>query len=302
MKPLVYILCPSYSGSTLLTLLLATHPDIATIGELKATPLGNVAQYSCSCGVPILACPFWMDLGERMKSRGLVFCPTAFDTHFRAQSWLADTILRASLRRPLFETLRHAALRTLPAVHHRYRELLARNLAMIDCICEMTGGRIFLDGSKDPIRLQYLRRSGFSELRVVYLLRDGRGTTFSYMRRHNVSMEQAARQWVRDQQECDRAMAMHSESACFPLRYEDLCREPASTMEALYRFLGLDPQLGSLAYRAPDHHILGNSMRLRSVQTIHLDDAWCEGLSQTEHSAFEDIAGTLNHSNGYGNS
>lgn len=299
MKSLAYILCPSYSGSTLLTLLLATHRDVATIGELKAAPLGDVAEYLCSCGIPILACPFWKDLGERMKSRGHVFSPTAFDTHFRAQSRLADVVLRAGLRGPTLEAMRKLAIRTLPAVRHRYGQLLARNLAMIDCICEMTGGQVFLDGSKDAIRLQYLRRCGFPEVRVVYLLRDGRGTAFSYMRHYNVPMEHAAREWVRDQRECDRAMATFPAAACIRIRYDDLCREPGGTMETIYRFLGLRPQLGSLGYIAPDHHIIGNPMRLRSVQTIRLDEGWRQGLSRADLEAFERIAGKLNRS--YGN-
>ena len=300
MNSLAYILCPSYSGSTLLTLLLATHRDIATIGELKATHLGDVAKYSCSCGVPILACPFWEEVGGVMKSHGHVFSPAAFDTHFRAQSWLVDKTLHAGIRGPLFEGLRQVALWALPSVRDRYRALLARNLAMIECICEMTGGRIFLDGSKDPIRLQFLRKAGFSEIRVIYLLRDGRGATFSSVRRHRVSMEQAAREWVRDQQECDRAMATFPASACIRIRYEDLCREPAASMEAIYRFLGLDPTLGSLDYIAPDHHIIGNSMRLRSIQTIRLDEGWREGLSSADLAAFDEIAGKSNRSHGYG--
>ena len=115
MNSLAYILCPSYSGSTLLTLLLATHRDIATIGELKATHLGDVAKYSCSCGVPILACPFWEEVGGVMKSHGHVFSPAAFDTHFRAQSWLVDKTLHAGIPRP-----RLLELRAL----HRIRDLL----------------------------------------------------------------------------------------------------------------------------------------------------------------------------------
>jgi hypothetical protein len=300
MKSLVYILCPSYSGSTLLTLLLATHRDIATIGELKATHLGNVTEYSCSCGVPILACPFWEEVGRAMKSRGQMFSPTAFDTHFRAESGFTNIILRAGLRGPLFEALRQVAVRTLPAVRQRLSELLTRNLAMIDSICEITGGHVFLDGSKDAIRLQYLRRSGLPRVQVLYLLRDGRGASFSYMRHYNVSMNEAAREWVRAQHECERAMATLSESTCFRVCYEDLCREPDGTMEAIYRFLELDPQLGSLAYRAPDHHIIGNSMRLRSVQSIRLDEGWREGLSPADLAAFEEIAGKLNRSYGYG--
>ena len=45
---LVYILAASHSGSTLLAMLLGSHPDVCTVGELKATSLGNVEEYLCS--------------------------------------------------------------------------------------------------------------------------------------------------------------------------------------------------------------------------------------------------------------
>ena len=41
MTDLVYILAASHSGSTLLAMLLSTHPEICTVGELKATNLGD---------------------------------------------------------------------------------------------------------------------------------------------------------------------------------------------------------------------------------------------------------------------
>ena len=42
---LLYILAPSYSGSTLLTYLLSQHDAIATVGELKATSRGDLDTY-----------------------------------------------------------------------------------------------------------------------------------------------------------------------------------------------------------------------------------------------------------------
>ena len=36
---LAYVLAPSHSGSTLLAMLLASHPDVTTVGELNAAAL-----------------------------------------------------------------------------------------------------------------------------------------------------------------------------------------------------------------------------------------------------------------------
>ena len=59
---LVYILAPSYTGSTLLTFLLAQHKSIATIGELKATAREDLETYRCSCGSLMRKCHFWKTL------------------------------------------------------------------------------------------------------------------------------------------------------------------------------------------------------------------------------------------------
>ena len=69
----VYIASPSYSGSTLLTFLLAAHPEVASIGELKASAMGDADAYTCSCGAPIRRCPFWRRVCDELARRGLDF-------------------------------------------------------------------------------------------------------------------------------------------------------------------------------------------------------------------------------------
>jgi hypothetical protein len=70
---LVYLLGASHSGSTFLALLLGTHPEVCTVGELKATSLGEVDTYLCSCTRPLKKCDFWNGLAEDLALRGLPF-------------------------------------------------------------------------------------------------------------------------------------------------------------------------------------------------------------------------------------
>ena len=69
---LVYLLAASHSGSTLTAQLLASHPEIGTIGELKASARGNPEDYLCSCGVQISLCTFWGRLRVNLAGRGLI--------------------------------------------------------------------------------------------------------------------------------------------------------------------------------------------------------------------------------------
>ena len=77
-------------------------------------------------------------------------------------------------------------LRLLPACQRQLYKIFERNRQMIEVICKLQQGAIFLDGSKDPIRLKLLDLAGYWDLKVIYLIRDGRGATNSYMRHYNV--------------------------------------------------------------------------------------------------------------------
>jgi len=95
---LLYILAPSFSGSTLLTYLLAQHAEIATVGELKATQMGPPEDYHCSCGEPILDCEFWKSMQEEADAAGIPFAIDNFGTVFDGRGAVSDKIVRATVR------------------------------------------------------------------------------------------------------------------------------------------------------------------------------------------------------------
>jgi len=159
MKQLIYILSASHSGSTLLALLLGTHPRMVTAGELKATHLGDLTRYRCSCGEPIRQCPFWRQVCEGMARQGVEFDLARADTDFRqVGSPFADYLLKPLVRGPFWETLRDTALQFSPAWRTRLPVLCRRNVALVNAICELADTEIVVDSSKIGIRLKYLLR------------------------------------------------------------------------------------------------------------------------------------------------
>ena len=157
---MIYISSPSYSGSTLLTILLAEHPGTASIGELKASAFGDLEQYLCSCGERLLDCGFWLELERRVKARVGSFDLRTWGTHFAGGGPITNKLLAATLRGARFETLRKLATTLLPPVRGRFRQIMALNEAVIDCALEMAGVHAFIEGSKDPIRAKYLYENG----------------------------------------------------------------------------------------------------------------------------------------------
>lgn len=299
-RDLIYILAPSYTGSTLLTFLLAKHREIATIGELKATARGDLSTYPCSCGAPQRECAFWKRVAEEMQQAGASFTLEDFGTHFRSDSPVSDRLLRAGIRGRFFERTRSSLLRLLPGSLRCRQSILERNRQLIEVICRLQGGNVFLDGSKDPVRLKHLCSAAYWNVKAIYLIRDGRGATNSYMRHYGVPMKTAAREWCRVHQECDRMVRELGDQACLTIHYEDLCTRPRETLGRIYAFLRLEADLSDLHFRASEQHILGNEMRLRSIEEISLDEKWRNTLTQEDLQAFEQIAGNTNRLYGYG--
>jgi len=307
----LYLASSSFSGSTLLTLLLAAHRWIATIGELKATAMGDIDQYRCSCGARIRECAYWTDLGALLARRGVPFDLSRFGTHFRFEQAgsLADRALRAQVRGPLIEAARSLALRVLPGASREFQGILERNRALIDAVCALRGASIFLDGSKEPNRLQYLSQSDHWPMKVVHLVRDGRGVLQSRVKRalrrpssarkdRPTLVAALAKHWRDVNLACERVIARLPAERWVRVRYEDVCREPQGSIQPIFRLLGIDPIELPEDFREIEHHVLGNYMRLKDGH-IALDEQWRTALSPADLATFERIAGRINRRYGY---
>src|SRR3972149_7709066 len=113
--PLVYILAASHSGSTLLAMLLGSHPKLCTVGELKANSLGDPGVYRCSCRKVIKECPFWNGITNDMREKGIEFDITKAGTDlFTISSNYVGRLLRPLHRGPFLESIRDLALSLSP--------------------------------------------------------------------------------------------------------------------------------------------------------------------------------------------
>jgi hypothetical protein len=319
---LVYLLAASHSGSTLLAMLLGGHPDVCTVGELKATSLGDVTRYRCSCGSLIRECPFWCGVSEDLAKRGIPFDITNAQTDIRAsESRYVRRLLESLHRGPLLETCRDAALALSPTWRRHRDRIGTRNAALAAAILERTGKQVLVDSSKIGIRLKYLLRNDALDVKVIRLVRDGRGVALTYMnpaefadardqglrqggmggdRAHQrLTMEKAAMVWRRSNEEADAIIGQLDSSRSIQVHYEELCAKPLETLRTLSAFLQVDPAKASLGFRSGPHHVVGNGMRLDSVAQIDLDDRWKSVLSPSDHQVFRAIAGSRNREFGY---
>jgi hypothetical protein len=322
MTRLAYILAASHSGSTLLAMLLGRHPEICTVGELKATRLGDPARYRCSCGREIRRCPFWLDVRDEMARRGYAYEVTAARTDVTVgMTPYVTRLLRPLHRGPALEAVRDAALALSPTWRRELPRIQAVNAALAQVLCERTGKKLVVDSSKIGVRLKYLLRNPALDVRVLRLVRDGRGVALTYTdpaqfadaqnpalkgggmggdrREDRLPMSAAAREWRRSNEEAEAVLRGLDRSRWFEVRYEDLCSAPESTLKNVLAFLGMNPDRTALDFRSVEHHVVGNGMRLDSGQEIRVDERWKTALNSADLRTFSLVAGDLNRRLGY---
>jgi hypothetical protein len=319
---LIYILAASHSGSTLLAMLLGTHPEIITVGELKLTSLGNVEQYLCSCKKQIKKCPFWSDVVQEMARRGYRFDFSNLGTDFHSEmSSYVKWLLRPLHRGPILEWARDSALTFSPTWRARFPRIQELNSVLIESICNLTGKKVIVDSSKVGLRLKFLLRNPALDVKVIRLIRDGRAVAMTYTdpagfadasdpdlrgggmggdrESDRLTMVRAAREWKRSNEEAEAVLKNLDPSQWIEVCYETLCAETDITLRKLFKFIGVNPDHKLISFRNTSHHIVGNGMRLDSTDEIKLDERWRESLTKSELEAFNLVAGKLNHRLGY---
>jgi len=281
----VVVACAPYSGSTLLASLLGSHPEIATVSELSGKERKHrMAEFRCSCQRLMIDCPFWRQVQDQMKAIGYADFELAdFGVHFGRQVGRLHRIRTGSLHWAPVEELRDTALNLVPAHNQALHTLGRRNQALANVVLEITGKRVFVDASKEPMRLGHLNRHLDMDLRAVHLVRDVRGAVASSKRRYGAQTDvgAAAKAWARTNATLMRHLNKLESHRHTLIRYEDLCRDPAGTMASLYAFCRVDASVAPvLSYET--QHLLGSRGRLESTTEIRLDDGWRSSLSRHE--------------------
>jgi hypothetical protein len=221
----------------------------------------------------------------------------------------------------LLECARDAALTLSSSWRHHLARTQAINAALVSTISMRTGKPLLVDSSKTGLRLKYLLRNKAFDVRVIYLVRDGRGVTLTHVDPSRfadaaapeyqsggtgarssfppLTTRQAARLWRRSNEEAITLLRQLDPARWVRIQYETLCEEPGRTLQNLFRFLGVEPIVRELDFRRQDHHVIGNGMRLDRGSDIRLDERWRSVMTSADLRAFDATAGSLNRSLGY---
>jgi hypothetical protein len=277
----VFLASSPYSGSTLLSFLLASHPLVATISDVSGTRrTGQMETFRCSCGELMRTCRFWSRLSERARDRGIVDLDLAdfrlgFDTATRGP---LRRIQARSLRWSSLEHLRDRVLAPL-GVANAMRMVGSRSWALANAVLDVTDADVFVDASKERLRIRYLDRYLPVPPGVIHLVRDVRGVVESTVRRGKRPdpATTIAREWARTNETIDRQLGELPVDRRLRIRYEDLCRDVNGTLTRAFAFMGVDAH-AALEPIGQEQHMLGNQMRLSAPTDVRLDERWRDVL------------------------
>lgn len=312
-QKLVYLAAASHSGSTMTAMLLGAHPDLCSVGELKAVHLGDKDSYLCSCKTLVGECGFWQGVTDKMAARGQQFCISDAGTDIRTgASPYILRLLRPLVRSRFMEWIRDTLLSLSPTWRKRLPQLQRRNVDFVRSIAEQAGVEAVVDSSKTGIRLKYLLKNNDLDIKVIWLVRDGRGVSLAYKKPSEYAdakdpklrgggagktqeqgreLSLGAHEWIRCNREAEAVLATMAKDKWIKVYYEDLCNNTETTLDKIFEFIGVDPAKKRLDFKAVEHHVVGNGMRLDSSDVIKLDDRWKTELSQAELDVFNQVAG-----------
>jgi hypothetical protein len=308
----VFICAAGHSGSTLLDLLLGSHPRGLSVGEITQLPKNIALDSLCSCGTHLSQCEFWRHLiTDFGNSIGINLWkdPYQLNLGFIKAGREIDSEHQTRYRmmmRKLSYGAEYARLRwrvPLPNFLHQSIQQGSDNKCnLFRFILKQTGQQFIVDSSKHYLEALSLYKAAANETRIISLQRDGRAVFNSGIRR-GIHPKLAINSWARHAIRSKRVFEKHvPETALLTVCYEALARRPEFELRRIAEFLEIDFSQEMLDFGRPGSHIVnGNRMRFSQNSDIKLDERWREELSAPMLRFFERRAGKLNQQLGYSN-
>jgi len=283
-KMLIYIAGYGRSGSTILDIILGNHEHIESVGELVNLFYDDRdLKRLCSCGKSYKDCEFWYPILSNLFGK---FGKNEFHKIKRLQR---DVESLTKLWHIL--TGFHSGIR-----YDRYRGVMT---LLFNHIVKASGKPFVVDSSKsstDHVGRPYALRKvcGFN-VKIIHLVRDGRGVMWSLMRGSNLEMEietngtipfapyRALMGWLLSNTIVT-LMGFFDTAKHYKLvRYEDLINNPENELRRISSFLGINmdqiiTQVSSRSSLNVGHNVGGNRLRLSQKVKLSRDLEWKQKL------------------------
>jgi hypothetical protein len=270
----IYIISDRRSGSTLLENILSKSNETVSVGELamlkghllKEGP-GEIWNWNCSCGKPILQCEFWSNVLADMYDKN-------FETKIN-WPYKSIKILAASLLPFIFKKYLQNFIHTKKNI-----QTTERLNAVYTAIHNVSCKGFIIDSSKDPIQALAINECENIAAKFIWLSRDLRAITFSKLKRWKVNKRSNKKplETLTDsfyyKKICAAALSCINKNNTIKINYEALAANPQKELDAICKKFGLQnytaPEFMELSN---DHTIAGTPGRFERKK-IAADNSW----------------------------
>lgn len=301
MTRILYIAGYGRSGSTILSIILGSHPEITAVGEVISLHKDwSRDDWPCSCGTPYEQCEFWQAFRlNQVASFEEIQATRKLETLWRVPHLLLGLIKDAD--------------------RQAYESYQSR---LFNFVADRSNCQIVVDSTKSAWanagRFLALSRLAKQDVYVLHVVRNGLAVMESRtVTGHNLALQgyspdlrfqgvRAALGWTLTNIWTARLGLLLGADHYQLLRYEDFITDPASALQRIGQFCGFDPgilieHLDSDDYFEVGHLVRGN--RIRSQGKIKLRrqmrQTYGQSLKRSHRLLFACVGGWLQRYYGY---
>ena len=291
LEKIIYVAGYGRSGSTLLDMMLASHPAVFGAGEMS-TICRHVWPNDefCACHNRVRACPLWSGVMDEWLAGGVD--PAA---HARLQQKIEPVIAPA-------RTLGRAAAR-------QYGD---QTLALFGITAAHRGQPVLLDSSKSPGRALALATAAADagvDFRAIHLVRDPRAVAHSMSKPMKIDTQAGVQKQIRAHPAWRTALRWNYVNAGaeallarlppghgLRLRYEHLVAHPEQALHTVGAATGLDLDAMARAIAgggpiAAGHQVAGSRIRMSGPMALQPDLHWLHRMTPRARAQVERVSG-----------
>ncbi|MGP1373834.1 MAG: sulfotransferase family protein [Almyronema sp.] len=293
----VFILGIGRSGSTMLDLMLGSHSQGFSLGEISKLPeiyrrTPDLAAF-CPTGT------FWPDHFSHVDAQQLALGLSGRRLHrqvpLKLERWVRERLGQDAVFNP-YTLLADRIQKTLLVDSSKYPDWVARRL----------DAREF--------------RRGPLQAYVIHAVRDGRAVLNSYLRAYpQMTVEAVSQRWLTNLNQCEQLYETLPTHRRLQVQYEALATDPINIMRKVCAFLAVPFESDMLEYWKHEHHYIAGSRSARALMaryrnqpvpsntqevhgdyyakmdlTIKLDQRWKQELDEAKLERFYAIVGDRN--------
>lgn len=288
----IYIISDRRSGSTLLENMLSKSSETVSVGELamlkghiKKQGPGEIWNWHCSCGQPVLQCPFWSEVLQGIYTEPF---ETKITWPYKSVKMLTRSVLPLNAK-----GLLHTIINNRPN-----QATIAHLNNVYAAVARVSGKAFIVDSSKDPLQGLAVTKCAAVDAKFIWLSRDLRAITFSKLKRWKVNKRSDKKplETLTDsfyyKKVCASVLSSLPGSHTIKIDYEALAANPQAELDKICTKFGLQ------SYTAPqymelsnDHTIAGTPGRFER-KAIAADNSWQDFY--TKHTALNLLGKVFN--------